>query len=230
MLAGEQMARRLVELQRKRLAENRVMDLRTRRALHDETLPTLHSAVLRLSSLPRSEPAIGDAIKALTEAHQQVANLIHTTQTHPPTTNGKRSIVKTLQEVAEAEFVHEFSSISWFIERVEVPPLDSIVEEIVLGAFRETLRNSAIHGRGEKATQPLNIVIRIQLEHDLTIVIEDDGIGINHPRATEQGGSGSGLALHSTMLAIVGGYLDVEPGDTGGTNVRISIPLVGYSG
>ena len=39
MLAGEQMVLRLIELQRKRTSEQRVIDLRTRRALHDEILP-----------------------------------------------------------------------------------------------------------------------------------------------------------------------------------------------
>ena len=65
-------------LQRGRLTENRVMDRRTRRTLHDETLPTLHATLLKLGSLPRHNPAVREAIQALTAVHQQVADLIYT--------------------------------------------------------------------------------------------------------------------------------------------------------
>src|SRR6185295_552494 len=42
LLAAEQMTKRLMQIQRKRSAENSVIDLRTRRKLHDEVLPSLH--------------------------------------------------------------------------------------------------------------------------------------------------------------------------------------------
>lgn len=224
MLAGEQMARRLMELQRRRLAETRVMDLRTRRLLHDETLPTLHTAVLRLSSLSRDEPAIREAIKTLTEAHQQVADLIHTAHALPPNNNGQRDIVKTLQVMVAAEFASEFNSLSWQIAGDGFAEIDPLVQEIILGATREVLRNAAIHGRGDRPTRPLNITIQVRRDGDFAIVIHDDGVGVNYPAMVKGGGSGGGLALHSTMLAIVGGYLNVEPSSEGGTSVRISLP------
>jgi two-component sensor histidine kinase len=223
-IAGEQMARRVMELQRKRLAENRVMDMRTRRLLHDETLPTLHAAVLRLSSLTRDEAAIREAINTLTEAHQQVANLIHTAQTLPTSSNGQHDIVKSLQDMVSAEFASEFNSISWQIAGDGFTAIDPLVQEIVLGATREVLRNAAIHGRGDSPTRPLNITIRVHGEEDFALVIHDDGVGVNYPATVKAGGSGGGLALHSTMLAIVGGYLTVEPSSDGGTSVRISLP------
>src|SRR5574341_49790 len=77
MLAGEEMARRLLALQRQRLVETQVMDRQTRRALHDELLPSLHTAILRLSSLSQNEAA-QEAIAVLSEAHHQIANLIRT--------------------------------------------------------------------------------------------------------------------------------------------------------
>ena len=53
--AGAEIARRLVALQRQRLAENQLLDRQTRRALHDEVLPQLHTALLTLSSEQREQ-------------------------------------------------------------------------------------------------------------------------------------------------------------------------------
>ena len=50
-LAGEQIARRLMAIQRNRMKEQRVMDFQTRRTLHDETLPMIHTAILALSAI-----------------------------------------------------------------------------------------------------------------------------------------------------------------------------------
>ena len=68
MLAGEQMARRVMDVQRRRLTETRVLDLRTRRVLHDDVLPTLHTAILDLSGLARDHPSAREAIQALVVA------------------------------------------------------------------------------------------------------------------------------------------------------------------
>ena len=54
--ASAEMARRLMDLQRQRLAESQVIDRRTRRVLHDDVLPKLHAAMLMLSAQePRTE-------------------------------------------------------------------------------------------------------------------------------------------------------------------------------
>ena len=59
--ASTAMARRLMALQRQRLAEGQVLDRRGRRMLHDEALPRLHTALLALSRVgfqptPRTIP------------------------------------------------------------------------------------------------------------------------------------------------------------------------------
>jgi signal transduction histidine kinase len=132
--------------------------------------------------------------------------------------------VKTLQDRVSAEFASEYNSVSWHIIGDEFPEIDALVQEIILGATREVLRNAAIHGRGDNPTRPLNITIRVQRGEDFAIVIQDDGVGVNYAAAAKAGGSGGGLALHSTMLAIVGGYLNVEPASDGGTIVSIGLP------
>lgn len=221
MLAGEQMARRLMELQRRRQTETRVLDLRTRRILHDETLPNLHMAVLQLSSLPRDNPALQSAIKALMDVHAQISDLIHTASNTPLKGTDDSGLVDALQEMLNEEFAGAFQEVRWKANGSS-PKLDPLVQEVVFHAVREAVRNAAVHGRGDQTHRPLNLAIEVQNADGLAIAVQDDGVGMNYQQATP--GSRSGLALHSTMLAIIGGYLTVEPASSGGTRVVISLP------
>jgi signal transduction histidine kinase len=222
MLAGEQMARRLMVLQRGRLAESRVMDRRTRRTLHDETLPTLHTALLSLSSLPRDNPAVRDAIQSLTKVHQQVADLIHTAHGVAAPLNGSADLSGQLQWTVEGEFAEEFNSITWNIPD-DLPPIDPVTQDVIVGAVREAVRNAAVHGRGSKPDRPLNLTISILCKDELSIIVSDDGVGLQAKsvRSTIPVGSGGGLTLHSTMLAIIGGTLMMDTRPEGGTQITI---------
>ena len=86
--AGE-LARRLLLLQRRRLAEDQLLDGRVRRALHDDVLPLLHTALLslngQLSSSAGRRHQLSRADRArlrarppdlLAEAHRQVSGLL----------------------------------------------------------------------------------------------------------------------------------------------------------
>ena len=95
----------------------------------------------------------------------------------------------------------------------------------MVGAAREVIRNAALHGRGGKTNFPLRLDITLCAEpRKLVLTIQDNGVGIDPSReATPRGGSGSGLALHSTLLAMVGGYLTVEALEAGGASVIITV-------
>jgi len=221
-LAGEQMARRLMDLQRGRLAESRVMDRRTRRTLHDEILPTLHTTLLQLSAFSRSEPAVKEAMQSLTSAHQQIADLIHSArQAADPTVSW--NLTEALQKMMRDEFDGEFTSVQWTCAD-EMPALDAITYEVVTGATREVIRNAALHGRGDLPERPLNLAIAMSCESGITIAISDDGVGFGYGSKGRVGG-GNGLALHTTMLAIVGGYLVAEAGVDRGTKVTINVAV-----
>jgi signal transduction histidine kinase len=58
--------------------------------------------------------------------------------------------------------------------------------------------------------------------HGLAIRIEDNGVGL--PAQPSGAANGQGLALHSTMLAVVGGTLAIEPNPAGGTRVFLTLP------
>lgn len=242
MLAGEQMARRVMDVQRRRLTETRVLDLRTRRVLHDDVLPTLHAAILGLSGLARDHSAAyeaaHEAIQALSEAHQQISTLIHTSSSVPVLAAAGRSVADALRMVIEGEFSDAFNAILWTVEG-SIPVLDPLVQDVVLNAAREVVRNAAIHGRGADSGRSLTLAVSVACDdppsNELAITIGDDGVGLDTPsRSLAEGalpqGSGGGLALHSTMLALVGGSLVLGPRVEGGqarpgTQVVITLPL-----
>jgi signal transduction histidine kinase len=230
LLAGEQMVRRLMALQRQRTTEQRVMDLRARRMLHDEILPTLHLTLLQLGSTAPQQPAVQEAMHTLAEAHRQIAALLTQTQPAPARAPDPCELVTGLRALVDAEFVHRFEQIQW--RDVEsMPPtvhVDAVAGEVILGAAREVIRNAAFHGRGGKPDTPLCLEIGLCVqEEELTLSIQDNGVGIDaSATGAASGGSGSGLALHSTLLAMVGGYLTVEPAAAGGTVARIAVGTV----
>lgn len=230
-LAGEKIAQRLVQIQRRRFAETRVLDLRTRRALHDDILPELHMIALRLSALSRNEPVVSEAIQSLTQVHHQVSDLIHTSSGTFATNGQSAPLAYALREMVDEEFTDVFDMISWNGVDTSLK-LDPLLHEVVFNAVREVVRNAALHGRGGQPERGLNLNIEIRLDEELVVEVRDDGVGMTFGPRQEpvqndgaSSGSGGGLMLHSTMLAISGGELSVESPDGGGTHVMISVPV-----
>jgi signal transduction histidine kinase len=224
--ASAEIARRLMALQRERLTESRLLDRQTRRVLHDTVLPQLHTALLTLSATSSSpHDQTGPVIDLLTEAHQQISNLLHEIPTELEPTLTRRGVVGALRQVVESELAHAFEAVTWQIEPAAeqaTRQLSPLIAEVLLYAVREALRNAARHGRGDDPQRLLHVVIRVTHQPELAIQVEDDGVGLNTGASTS--GGGQGLALHSTMLAVVGGTLDVErvPGDL--TRVTVRLP------
>jgi glucose-6-phosphate-specific signal transduction histidine kinase len=61
----------------------------------------------------------------------------------------------------------------------------------------------------------------------LEIKVEDNGIGLSPDNLTPQG-NGQGLALHSTMMAIVGGTLATESLPGHYSRIILSLPEGNY--
>ncbi|NJL92814.1 MAG: hypothetical protein HC915_03370 [Anaerolineae bacterium] len=216
--AGQEMARRLMALQRHEQTRERMLDLRTRRFLHDDILPTLHLAALHANSGTEQE----QVVDLLAEAHNQLSNLIHQTVNQKPL----RAFhwPDELRHRIEREFSPLFEAITWEI-RGDLPALSDETYDILLPAVKEVVRNAATHGRGNSSPAPLHLKVQIgyQDQH-LTLLVIDDGVGFryhNTPRAR----GGNGLALHSTLLAILGGNLSLEVLTPHGTCVKSPCPF-----
>lgn len=239
-LAGEQIAQRLVQIQRRRFAETRVLDLRTRRMLHDDILPELHMIALQLSALAPREPAVKDAIQSLTQVHHQISDLIHTSSGNFFANGQQGQLVRALRELLDAEFAGAFDAVTWQVADDVALELDPLLYEVVYNAVREVVRNAALHGRGDQPDRALHLAITIRRAGDeVLIAVQDDGVGMAlgaqpvaaHDSTDAAGGSsaasgsGGGLLLHSTMLAISGGEMSVTAPVSGGTQVVIALPI-----
>jgi signal transduction histidine kinase len=226
-LAAAEMARRLLALQRQRLAESRdygelsraVFDQRARRLLHDEVLPLLHTAMLTLRGSPGNPD---EALDLLADAHRQVSNLL---REMPVTTSPEieqRGLVSALRHLVETELAGRFDEVTWQVSpeaEDKSRSLSPLAAEVLFYAAREALRNAARHARD--GARPLHVRLSLAWQPgELELQIEDDGVGLD---AAQLAANGRGLALHSTMMAVVGGTLAVE--SLPGAHTRVSLAL-----
>lgn len=207
MIANAELAKRLTALQRERIAETQILDQRARRILHDDVLPQLHAAMLTPDR----------ATELLSTAHHQISDLL---REMPPSSDVAtiglgRALGRAADDVRSA-----FERVSWDIApetEEKFGGLASMNAETVFFAAREVIRNAARHSRAK------NLWVRVARENGLTIQVEDDGIGPSGGAGVAPEGVGQGLALHSAMMAVIGGSLKVEPREGGGTRVSIKV-------
>lgn len=222
--ASAELTRRLLALQRERLAESQVVDQRVRRSLHDDILPRLHAALLELSA---AAPLSG-GLSTLAHVHRDLAELLRTMPAAAPPEVARLGVFGALRHLLEAELPNTFDSVSWQIApeaEHAVQRLPAFAAETVFYAAREAVRNAARHGRGASAARALRLHLGAALAGDaLAFTITDDGVGLDGAAA---GGSGTrqGLALHSALLAALGGTLAVANGPQSGVRVTITAPL-----
>jgi two-component sensor histidine kinase len=245
--ASTELARRLMELQRQRLAQTQLLDQQTRRVLHDDILPSLHTAMLMLSNnnrptttnpeqieqnqqpitnyqSPVSNLQFIEAVSLLTSVHQQISQLLRQMPSATTSEIARLGLVAALRRTVETELKHTFDEVAWQIEphvEEKVLAIPALTAEVLFYAAREAVRNAAKHGRAEAATL-LHLKIAVCWREGLEMVIEDDGVGL--VAGTGAGGSGQGLALHSTMLAVVGGALAIESAPGAYTRVILTLP------
>jgi signal transduction histidine kinase len=238
--AGE-LARRLLLLQRRRLSEDQVLDSRVRRVLHDDVLPLLHTALLSLRSHPSlsatpyaapAQPEIAtpdDAAGLLADAHRQVSALL--AELPPPLAPdvARLGLVRALQRVVE-DLGGELDEVAWTIEPAAertLSGLSPLAAEVLFGAAREAIRNAARHAHPADRARPVHLGITVAVTaDDLTLSVEDDGVGLAAPTSSRgaPGGAGQGLILHGTLLTVLGGSLVVEGAVGHGTRVTLRLP------
>ncbi len=219
MQASAELAQRLMSLQRQRLAQNQVVDRRTRRMLHDEVLPRLHAAMLTLSM----ESSSG-VVDQLAELHHQIADLLH--ETAPAPEVGQIGLIPALRHALDGELGGAFDRVTWQIApavEAEANALPALAAEVVYYAAREAMRNAAVYGRGGDSKRPLHLCVSVDQRGGLRLMIEDDGVGLTHTDGSAHQ-SGHGLALHSTMMAVIGGALTVESAPDRFTRIALTLP------
>jgi signal transduction histidine kinase len=230
-LASAELTQRLIGLQRQRLAESQVLDRRLRRELHDDVLPRLHAAVLLLSDPAQGREGLGE----LASIHKHLSDLVRAMPNEHPEVR-RHGLFGALRVVAEHELDGAFDTVTVEVtpeaeRRAErLPPFQS---ETLFSAAREAIRNAARHGRGPlpNGQRALNLTVTGAAGEGLTVCVIDDGVGESaartaapDPAAPPQPGAQRGLMLHTTLMAVAGGQLEVGLGPRGGTCVTLSLP------
>ena len=227
--ASAEIARRLMSLQRQRLTESHVLDRRTRQVLHDDILPDLHAAMLTLSGTPTNGASTGtitQTVNRLADVHHQIADLLRDMPGTLSPTVKKRGLFGALQQVVDEELDGLFDEVSWqingsVVERAAGIP--TLVAEVLFYATREVLRNAAHHARPPDSSRSIKLTLSASWDDALMITILDTGIGMDMPAASARG-CGQGLALHSTMMAVIGGTLTVDSVPNAYTCVTLTLP------
>ena len=222
-LAGAALASRLMELQRRRLSEIQVADHQTRRLLHDEVLPRLHTAMLMLSG---DENARTEAQNLMADVHKEISSLLRAMPSALTPPVAQLGLIGALQKTVQEEFARDFDEIVWNIApraQKYSAQLAPLVGEVLFHAAREVIRNAAKYGRIQTEKHaPLVLQISANALEKFSLEVSDNGIGLQQ---SESRGSGQGLALHGTMMAVVGGALSVENNVPRGTRAILSLPL-----
>ncbi|MDH5606900.1 MAG: ATP-binding protein [Anaerolineae bacterium] len=225
--ASTEIAQRLMVLQRQRMAESQIIDQRARRVLHDDVLQQLHTVMLKLvKEKSRPNGGTSEAIEILAEVHTQISDLLREMPTTSRPEISSLGLIGALKKVTEEEFITDFESIKWNIDfeaERQTQLISPLTAEVLFYATREAIRNAARHGRVGEAFHPLHLTVSINWDKNLEIHVEDDGVGVSTERNVTSG-TRQGLALHSTMMAVVGGELAVEsePGEY--TRVSLTLP------
>ncbi len=221
--ASAELARRLMGLQRQRLAESQLLDRRARRVIHDEVLPALHAATLSLNNTDFGSLAkTSEVLSLLTDAHHQLSNLLREMPAAAAPEVTRLGLVGALRQAVNEDLSGAFDSVAWEIDSEaesqsrNLPPLTA---EVIFYAAREAIRNAARYGR-DHSSRPLRLSIRL---NKAALVIEDDGVGLEAAPGMARG-SGQGLVLHGTMMAVVGGSLAVDSAANEFTRVTLMLP------
>ena len=227
-------------LLRRRIVDVKLLGAQQRRILHDDILPQMHLALLRLETLrspiskqqadtsnPSTEPALNETIEIITQAHRHLAAMMRATTTSAPHRLERDGMMQAIHTMIEQDFHQAFDEIEWDVTAETAVHIDEIVPpaiaELIFAAVQEVLRNAARHARGSDVHRRLHLTLTATCNPHLEIIVLDDGVGIASASSSTTG-TGGGLLTHSALLAIAGGSLTVKSAPGEGVAVRILLP------
>jgi signal transduction histidine kinase len=239
-------------LLRRRIIDVKLLGAQQRRILHDDILPQMHLALLRLEtlrsvihsdSLPSLHEDAGgsptgqgldEAVELISDAHRRLAALMRATAPGAPHRLERDGLMNAICAMLQQDFQHAFDEVEWCVSEETAHCIDEVtppaIAELIFAAVQEALRNAARHARGTDVHRRLRLTLKAscgrpgsQPEPNLEVVVADDGVGIISA-STSTTGTGGGLLTHSALLAIAGGTLTVKSAPGEGVSVRIVLP------
>lgn len=210
-------AQAVASLARRRGLEAELTAALPRRVLHDDVLPRLHLAMLRLEAQRgrlRSQPVasgasvkpvevagrtvvaldddLGDVVAELGRAHRDLATLMRAA----PMASARRlehGFTGALRGALDGEFRGVFDAVDWDVSDEAVAAADAlppIVADLLLSATLEAVRNAGRHARGDDLHRALRLRVRLLAEEQAVIAqVSDDGVGLSSPTTAPAGTS-----------------------------------------
>ncbi len=225
------LAQRLLSLQQERFIQTQVLDTQSRRALHDDILPGLHAAMLGLRASAGDEGRTASALGQLAGVHQRLSALLREMPIGRASRVRELGLFGGLRDSVRTEFARDFDTVEWDIEQQadeQAACLPTLTADVVFYAAKEVIRNAARHGRGGDPARPLQLRVQAAWRDGLQLSIVDDGVGTAATGPPDP--DSHGLALHSTMLAVIGGSLAIGGDSAPGTKVTIFLPAEVWRG
>lgn len=238
-------------LLRRQIVDVKLLGAQQRRVLHDEILPQLHLALLRLETVrsyntqlaqtepegqegrisgsrERAEQSLNEAILSISATHRQLASMMRAMSTGAPHRLELDGMMHAIHTMLVYDFQHSFDAVEWNVSEETMTAIDDLVPpaiaELIFAAVQEALRNAARHARGTDVHRRLRLRITASCSPHLEVIVEDDGIGITGQTSATTG-TGGGLLTHSALLAIAGGSVTVKSSPGEGVSVRIFLPI-----
>jgi len=197
--------------------------------LHDDTLQGLGALKVMLSSALRSESpeeisrSAEQAVERIGDEIESLRGLISELRPAALDELGLAAAVEGLLDRFEStQGVRVKQRVALRFESGAAPDrLSSDIESTIYRVVQEALTNVAKHSRASR----VSVEITEGLD-EVTISVADDGIGFD----TEEPSAGFGLVGMQQRIAMVGGSLELQSADPGGTRVRAVIPALRGAG
>ncbi len=192
--------------------------------LHDSVGQLLAAAKLNLSGLqhelqlrePAQEVLLTNALDTLDESLREVRALSHQLV---PNALLRRGLVAAVRE-----FVEKLGGAGQLRIELETMGLDQrlplVVENVVYRSIQEIVANVVKHARASQVMVQL-----LGQPTDLTVLIEDNGIGFDVAEALARPDAGIGLRNLFSRVEYLGGRIDIDARPGRGTIVTLEIPL-----
>ncbi len=235
-------------LLRRRIVDVKLLGGQQRRILHDDILPEMHLALLRLETLRsffdterdshqyKENPAVlpedvlDEVTGMISDAHRRLASMMRATVPSAPYRLEREGMMNAIHTMLDQDFQQAFDEVEWCVSEETANCIDEVtppaIAELIFAAVQEALRNAARHARGSDVHRRLRLTLKAscdRLDPHVEMIVADDGVGIISASSSTTG-TGGGLLTHNALLAIAGGSLTVKSAPDEGVTVRILLP------
>ena len=188
------------------------------RELHDNTLQTVYTAGLLVESTvdlaPPGSQMVGRLEHAVAALNRAIRDLRYSfTELQAESSN--RQIKVAIRDMLEVEQFGFLIQINLSLDLQDTDELSPIRMDHVLSIMREAITNVVRHAHAQKIS-----IKAFSDEHNLSISITDDGIGL--PQTLSPG---FGLRNMRDRTRLLAGEMDVHSESSKGTTVKLTIPL-----